>query len=89
MKMKRINYSEDKEFILNFGNIKVIMPKYGKNGDLYDVAFNFLEMWIESKYVFVEDKFDLDTFKKVVFDSVIDSTEEAFNTVMEMFKNEE
>ena len=84
--MEKINYSEDKEFLLNFGNIKVIMPKYGKNEDLYNVAFNFLEMWIESKYVFVEDKFDLDTFKKVVFDSVIDSTEEAFNTVMEMFK---
>ena len=83
MKMKKINYNENKEFILNIGNIKVIMPKWGEIGDLYDVALNFISMYIESKYKFLKDKFELDEFKQTIFENIIDSLEEAFDNAVE------
>lgn len=78
-----INYIEDKEFLLNFGNIKVIMPKHGEISDLYDVALNFISMYIESKYKILKDKFELDKFKQIIFENIIDSLEEAFNNAIE------
>lgn len=89
MKMKKIDYDEYNEHILRIGNIIIIMPKHGENGDLYDVAFNFLSMWIKSRYECFKDEFELDKFKQIIFDSIIESSEDAFNNAIEVFKNEE
>ena len=87
MKMKKIDYYNT--YILQIGEIKVIMPKCGKNSDLYDVAFNFLSMWIKSRYECFKDEFELDKFKQIIFDSIIESSEDAFNNAIERFKDEE
>lgn len=87
MKMKKIDYYN--KYILQIGEIKVIMPKCGENGDLYDVAFNFLSMWIKSRYDCFKDEFELDKFKQIIFDSIIESSEDAFNNAIERFKDEE
>lgn len=81
--MKTINYIEDKEFLLNIGNIKVIMPKNGEISDLYNAGLNFISMYIESKYKILKDKFELDKFKQIIFENIIDSLEEAFNNAIE------
>ena len=46
-------------------------------------------MWIKSRYDCFKDEFELDKFKQIIFDSIIESSEDAFNNAIDEVQNEE